>query len=460
MVSSTIFRAYDIRGVVGEDLDAEVARDIGKAFGTFLIRERKVRRPKVVVGRDGRTSSPELAEAFISGLVNAGSLVTDVGLCASPLLYFSNTVGGFDAGCNITASHNPAEYNGFKLVARGGHAVYGDDLQTLYKIIAAGEFEKGEGSVVSGDYLDEYLEKLESLFRFNKKLKVAVDTGNGVAGAFYPRVLSEFGHQVTELYTELDGRFPNHEPDPIVEGNLRDLKREVASRGADIGLAFDGDGDRVAIVTEKGEFVNADRLLMLLSKDVLTRCPGGSLVFTVSNSQVLFDLVRQWGGNPVMCKVGHSYVEAAMSESGAVLGGEQSGHFFLPESYYPFDDALVTSLRVLKIVSDSGKFVSELLSEFPRVFSEPEMRPYCADTEKFGVLEKVKAYFGNKYPHNTLDGIRVELGSGAWAGIRVSNTSPCLSVIMEAGSREKLDEVKEAVLSHLKGYPEIEWNKK
>lgn len=288
-----------------------------------------------------------------------------------------------------------------------------------------------------------------------EKMKVVIDCGNGIAGAFYPKILRELGYEVTELYCELDGTFPNHEPDPIVEGNLKDLKQKVLELKANIGLAFDGDGDRVGIVTETGKFINADKLLMLLTKDVLTRHPKSKIVFTVSNSQVLFDLTKQWGGNPIMCKVGHSYVENAMHEHHAILGGEQSGHFFLPEDYYGYDDALITACRILAIANQNGKPVSELFSDFPPIYSEPEMRPYCADDLKFEVLEKIMNYFKDRYPSNTLDGIRMDFGNGSWAGIRVSNTSPCLSVIMEGGSRKALDEVKVIVLEHLKTYPEI-----
>jgi len=470
MIPQNIFRAYDIRGLYPNELNADVAELIGKGFGTYIVRNLDSRlhgndRMKVVVGRDGRTHSPELHEAFVKGLTATGCQVTTVGLTPSPLLYFANTMGGFDAGCNITASHNPAEFNGFKLVAREGHAIYGEQIQEIYKIIDKGDFEIRGGSSPSAqndtgkaNFLDQYFAKIKSMFRFARPLKVVVDTGNGVAGAFYPKILRALGHEVIELFTELDGTFPNHEPDPIVEKNLTALKAKVLENKADLGLAFDGDGDRVGLVTEKGEFVSADRLLMLLTRDLLSRHPGATLVYTVSNSQVLFDLAREWGGKPVMCKVGHSYVENAMHEHHAGLGGEQSGHFFLPEDYYGFDDALVTACRILKIAADSGKPTSELFADFPWVFAEPEMRPVCPDDQKFKVLERIKAYFAPRYTHSMLDGIRLEFGEGAWAGIRVSNTSPCLSVILEAPTPAKLEEVKSVVLGHLKTYPEIGWS--
>lgn len=457
MIPQNIFRAYDIRGVVPSDLNGQAAELIGKGFGTYLIQQFGLRRPRVVVGCDARKSSPELHLNFLNALASTGCEVTDIGLAPTPLLYFANTVGGFDAGCNITASHNPAEYNGFKLIAHEGHAIFGEQIQEIYKIIEKSNFEKGEGAIQKDDgYFEKYLEKFKSMFKGCRSLKIVVDTGNGVAGGFYPTVLKTLGHQVTELYTEIDGSFPNHEPDPIVEKNLTDLKKKILEVKADLGLAFDGDGDRVAMVTEKGEFVTADQLLMLLTQDVLKRHPGRALIYTVSNSQVLFDLAQTWGGKPVMCKVGHSYVENAMHEHKAILGGEQSGHFFLPENYYGYDDAFATACRVLKIAGESGQTTSELFEFFPKVYAEPEMRPKCPDDQKFQVMERIKSHFAPQFPHSTLDGIRLELGEGAWAGIRVSNTSPCLSVVMEAGNPAKLQKVKTLVLGHLKKYPEIE----
>lgn len=457
MISKNIFRAYDIRGLYPNELNRENAVLIGKAFAHYLIAELNLTTPSVVVGRDARTHSQELQSGFIDGLVESGCNVTNVGLAPSPYLYFANTVGEFDAGCNVTASHNPKDYNGFKLMAKNAHAVFGDGIYHLYDIIQEGEFTSGVGSLKDGSYLDQYTNKIKSLFSFSKPLKVVVDTGNGIAGAFYPSILKSLGHEVVELYTELDGRFPNHEPDPIVEENLEDLKFKVKETSANLGLAFDGDGDRVGMVTEKGEFINADKLLMLLSKDVLSRQPGGTIVFTVSNSQILFDLVAQWGGKSVMAKVGHSYVEHAMTEQKAILGGEQSGHFFLPEQYYFFDDALVTACRVLKIVSDSQSTVTNLFEEFPVTFSSPEIRPDCPDDVKFGLIDKVASFFSEHYSTNTLDGVRIDFGEGAWAGIRASNTSPKISITMEAMSDQRLNEIKKEVLDHLRLYPEISW---
>jgi len=456
-ILKNIFRAYDIRGTYPEELNSETTKLIGKGFATWLIGKFGNPSPSVVVGRDNRTHGEELQKAFIEGLMECGCGVTDIGLSPSPYLYFANTYGEFDAGCNVTASHNPKEYNGFKLMTKNAHAVFGDMIQEIYQIIRTGEFAKGEGAMLHANFMDDYFKKLKSIFSYPRPLKMVVDTGNGVAGMLYPTFLRKLGHQVEELYTELDGTFPNHEPDPIVEANLEDLKKKVIETGADLGLAFDGDGDRMGLVNEKGEFTDADKTLMLLTKDVLSRHPGSDLVYTVSNSQVLFDLAAKWGGKPHMCKVGHSYVEDAMSEYKAILGGEQSGHFFLPEDYYAYDDALVTTCRLLKIISDSEKPVSELFREFPETFAEPEMRPECPDDVKFDIIQKIINHFKDQYPAETMDGIRLDFGNGGWAGIRASNTSPRISITMEAKSQEALDEIKKIVLDHLKSYPEIQF---
>lgn len=454
-LSQKIFRAYDIRGVYPDDLNRETAYLIGRGFGSYLVQKLNKIHPTVVAGRDNRLHGADLQDFFIQGLMISGCHVTNIGLSPSPYVYFSNTDGHFDAGCNVTASHNPKEYNGFKLMLNNAHAVFGEELQKIYQIIQAEKFEENQGKLAYANFMDYYFKRLKSMFNFPRSLKVVIDTGNGIAGMMYPIFLRKMGHEVIELYTALDGTFPHHEPDPIVEENLKDLKNRVREHQADIGLAFDGDGDRVGVVTEKGDFITADQLLMLLTKDVLSRHQGASVVFTVSNSQLLFDQVERWGGKPVMCKVGHSYVEHAMNENQAILGGEQSGHFFLPENYFAYDDALVTACRVLKILTDSEHPLSELFTDFPQTYTEPEWRPCCADEVKFDVIDRIANHFKEKYPCNLMDGVRIDFGDSAWAGIRASNTSPCISVTMEALNASRLNEVKQVVLDHLKTYNEI-----
>lgn len=455
--NQNIFRAYDIRGTFPNELNAENALLIGKAFASYLVKHIGIKAPKVVVGRDNRTHSQTLQDAFIEGLIVSGCTVTNTGVSPSPYVYFCDTVGGFDAGCNITASHNPAEYNGFKLMLKDAHAVFGDEIQRVYQILKKEDFVSGKGSVQNADLTPNYTKTLVTLFGAKKPLKIVVDTANGVTGDLYPKILSAMGHEVIGLFTALDGTFPNHEPDPIVEKNLIELKKKVLETKADAGIAFDGDGDRMSVVTEKGEFVNSDHTLMLLARDALSRNPGRAVVFTVSNSQVLFELIESWGGKPVMCKVGHSYVEHAMTEHKAIVGGEQSGHYFLPEGYFQFDDALATAGRVLKIASESGAPISQLFHDFPATFAEAEMRPECPDIAKFGVIDKVTAHFKDQFPCNTLDGVRIDFGNGGWAGIRASNTSPRISVTMEAKTEVELKRIRDTVLGHLKTYTEIRW---
>lgn len=458
-IDQSIFRAYDIRGTYPGQLNARTAELIGRGFGSYLIKKTRKNSPAVAAGQDCRTHSPELFGGFVSGLLSTGCHVTDIGLTPSPYVYFAVTVGKFDGGCNITASHNSKEFNGFKLMTANAHAVFGEALQEVYRIIHSGRFSEGPGELQSKDYRAQYLLKLKSIFSYRRPLKIVVDTANGVAGLLYPEFLRALGNEVIDLYTEPDGTFPHHEADPIVEPNLNDLKKKVLKEKADLGIGFDGDGDRLALVTEKAEFINSDHLSMLLAKDILTRHPKGTFVFTVASSQALFDFVQAEGGKPVMCKVGHSFVEDAMSRSKAVMGGEQSGHFFLPESYFPYDDALVTACRVLKIASDSNKPISGLFTDFPKTYSIPEIRPYCPDDRKFQVLSGIVNFFKDKYPNTTMDGIRMDFGHGGWCGIRVSNTSPRISVIMEAESPSGLKMIEAVIMGHLKKYPEIDWKR-
>ena len=458
MIDKTIFRAYDIRGIYPSQINRNSAMLIGEAFGKYMKKYHHIKNPRIIVGRDCRLHSEEIQTAFINGLLSTDCDVTDVGMSPTPLLYFANTVGNFDGGCNITASHNPKEYNGFKLIANNAHAVYGADLQDIYYLAQNSSKPGNKGMFSKSDFSKNYLEKLTSVFKFKRPLKIAVDTANGASGKLYPAIFKSFGHEVIGLFTDINGEFPNHEPDPIVEKNLTQLKNKVLDSKADIGIAFDGDGDRCAFVTEGGEMKTSDEILMLLAEDALKRNPGKAVVFTVSNSQTLFDLIKNWGGKPVMCKVGHSFVEAAMTANKAILGGEQSGHFFLPEDYFQYDDAMVAALRILSILSASKKPFSHLFDTFPKTYSMQEARPTCPDKDKFRIIDSITAHFKGIYPSNTMDGIRIDFGNGGWAGIRASNTSPKISIIIEAQSPKHLEEIKKIIFDHIKKYPEIKWN--
>jgi phosphomannomutase/phosphoglucomutase len=357
----------------------------------------------------------------------------------------------------VTASHNPKDDNGLKLQIRNAEAYSGDDLQTLREQIEKDDMITGKGSEREFDAVTPYVDALAKLFAdAGKNRTVVVDGGNGIAGPVNCAVLRAIGATVIELYTEPDGEFPNHAADPSKHDTLKELQTDVKKSGADIGFAYDGDGDRLGIVDEKGTIRSADETLLLLAQDHLKRFPGNPVVFTVSNSETLNTEIARWGGKPHMAKVGHSFVEHAMHEQKALLGGEQSGHFFCGEDYYGFDDALVAALRVLKILNASpANTVSGLMAEFPKVYQAPERRPGCPDDKKAGVITAITEHFKKSYPVNTLDGVRIDFGDGAWAGIRQSNTSPCISVCIEARTSEKLKEVQKIVTEHLSSYSEI-----
>lgn len=489
MIDPHIFRAYDIRGKADMQLTDEACYLIGRAFGTVLQEKYGAEHahPTVILGRDARTHSPKFMEQMCEGLMQSGCEVSLIGETPSPVNYFTICNAGFDAGVQITASHNPKEDNGIKLQLRHAEAYSGDDLQDLRQRIEKKIFRDGEGSKKDFDAITPYTNFLVTLFADAGSGKtVVVDGGNGVAGPVYCDVLRKTGAKVIELYTEPDGTFPNHAADPSKHSTLRELQEKVRAEKADIGFGFDGDGDRTGIVDEKGNIVTADQTLLLLAQDHLSRHPGMPVIFTVSNSSLLETETKKWGGRPVMCKVGHSFVEHAMRENNALLGGEQSGHFFCGEEYFGFDDALVASLRILAIlqspqplptgrqarraaagekiqttgaaVPGRGKqALSDLISEFPKVFQTPEMRPHCPDNLKADVVAKTTAHFQKNHPVITLDGARVDFGDGAWAGIRFSNTSPCLSICIEARSDAKLKAVEEEVLEHMRTYPEVEW---
>ncbi|HVW67196.1 MAG TPA: phosphomannomutase/phosphoglucomutase [Candidatus Peribacteraceae bacterium] len=457
-IDPRIFRAYDIRGRAHEQLTADACRLIGHAFGSELRERTGKESPIVCVGRDARTHGPELEAAVTEGLLASGCNVALIGQTPSPVNYFTICTAELDGGVQVTASHNPAHDNGLKLSVEDAEAFSGEDLQRLRQRIENGQFLKGAGEAEEYDAVSAYAAFLESLFKdVGAGLSIVVDSGNGVAGPVYCDVLAQTGADVTGLYVEPDGTFPNHPADPSKWDTLKDLQAMVREREADIGLAFDGDGDRLGLVDETGTIRTADEILLLLARDHLSRFPGAPVVFTVSNSGILQSEIAAWGGKPVMCKVGHSFVEHAMRDHHALLGGEQSGHFFCGEDYFGFDDALVSALRVLSILKKAGVPLSSLFADFPKVFQAPERRPSVPDDRKLHVVRQVVEHFSKDHPVETMDGARIDFGDGAWAGIRASNTSPSISICIEARSQERLKEIEEMVLGHLKGYGEIEW---
>jgi len=455
-----IFRAYDIRGKAGSQITEDACERIGHAFGSTVRDMYGLEHPALALGRDARTHSLAFENAIAAGLQSAGCHVLRIGETPSPVNYFTICNRSLDGGVQITASHNPGDDNGIKLQVRNAEAYAGEDLQVLRERIEENGYLSGKGSEETIDAVSPYLARLEDMFpHAGDGLSIVVDSGNGIAGPTYCAGLRRIGCAITELFTEPDGTFPNHPADPSKHETLRDLSRKVQEISAHAGFGFDGDGDRLGIVDETGKVRSADDVLLLLAQDHLARRKGAPVIFTVSNSGALESEVCRWGGVPVMCKVGHSFVEHAMREHKALLGGEQSGHFFCGEDFYPYDDALVAAMHVVRILKAAGKPISSLFAAFPKVYQTPELRPHCPDDRKGNVIASATAFFAKTYPVNTLDGARIDFGEGAWAGIRQSNTSPRLSICMEARSEAKLREVEATVLGHLKRYPEITWDR-
>lgn len=440
-MKKTIFRQYDIRGIVPEELNDSDARIIGKAFATFM--RRKISAPKIVVGRDNRLHGEKIKKAFIEGLLEHGVQVIDIGACPTPLLYFSVCETAADGGVNITASHNPANYNGFKMVEKNAHAIAGEDILELYQIIKSQQFaEKASGNISSLEMGKTYEDAISARIQLRRPFRIVMDCGSGIAGGTYPSVFKKLGCEVTELYCDSDGNFPHHEPDPIVEKNLSVLKKKVLETKSDLGLAYDGDGDRFTLVDEKGVFHDANESFALLIKDQLSRHPGGTIVYTVSCSLIIEEMIRASGGVPIMVTVGHSSVEKAMTDHKAILGGEQSGHYFIAEGTRGFDDAAYASGALLAFLSTVDGPVSGVYQTLPRTFSVPEFRPFCEDKRKCLIVQKITDDLSKKYPCVVIDGVRAEI-QGGWLGVRASNTSPCLSVIMEAKNVDTLRQIEQ-----------------
>jgi len=442
-----VFREYDVRGLVDRDLDPAFVQELGRAVGT-LARRRGVR--TMTLGRDCRLSSESYAEAMARGLLSAGIDVTDIGLSATPILYFSIRHLGTDGGVMVTGSHNPPEFNGFK-VCIGPDTIYGDDIQELRRIMERGEYAEGEGRADRREIGKSYEEYLFQGLTVREGISVVVDGGNGVAGLFALPLFRRLGCRVTDIYCEPDGRFPNHFPDPTVPDNLADLISLVHKKGADLGIAFDGDGDRLGAVTDEGRVLWGDELLLIFSRFILKERPGATIIGEVKCSQNLYDDIARHGGRPIMWKAGHSLIKGKMKEEKAVLAGEMSGHLFFADRYFGYDDAIYAAARLLEVVS-SGTSLSDLLADVPKTFTTPEIRVDCPDPLKFRVVEEVKARFAGTHEIIDIDGVRIPFADG-WGLIRASNTQPVLVLRFEAKTEERLREIRaliEGVLEEAK----------
>lgn len=493
LINPLIFRAYDIRGIAeaqpesrdenGKILHAAKPADltensvylIGLAVGTYLKRKYNVR--TIAVGRDNRLTGEDLQNAYIRGLLEVGLKVTNIGISPSPMVYWASCAEissiQFDAATNITASHNPKEYNGLKIVTRGAHSICGDELQEVLKLIQNQDFDRLEtldpkdlegnvensktnGNLKTLDIWPQYKAELLKKVKLHKPLKIVIDAGNGVTGPYAPELFRQFGCEVIELYCELDGNFPNHEANPEELENMQDLIAAVRENNADLGIGFDGDGDRVGVIDEKGNHYSADYLLLLLTRDLTTRLQNPKVVFDVKVSQVIIDAMAEAGADPVMHKTGHSFIENKMKEVNAPLGGEISGHMFFAENYYGFDDAFLAALKILEILSNKSQPFSELFNDLPKVITTPEFKSHCPDDRKFQVVQNLVDHFTKIYDCTTIDGVRINFGDKTWAAVRASNTSPNLTLRFEAKTEEKLQEIQKIMAEQLQKYPEVD----
>ena len=438
MLDPKIFRSYDIRGTVGENLSVAVVRDLGRAFAAAALAEGCSR---IVTGRDGRTSGPTLHEALNLGLVESGVEVIDIGLAPTPVLYFATQGSAATAGVMVTGSHNPPQHNGLKMVLNGGALTEGA-IQSLRTRIQGKDYVDGQGARVHRDQIGPYVKAVLADVRLRKPLKVVVDCGNAVAGVVAPELLRQLGCEVVELHCQVDGAFPNHHPDPAVPENLQDLAQRVRAAGAACGLAFDGDADRLGLVSNQGDIIWPDRLLMFFAQNVLSRNPGAEVIFDVKCSRALRETIREAGGRACMWRTGHSHIKARLRETGALLAGEFSGHICFADRWYGFDDALYAAARFLELLSASDQSVDELFRAFPASCATPEIKIEARDAHKFKIIERLaqKGDFGAGM-RTAIDGLRIDYDDG-WGLIRASNTSPALTLRFEADEPSALERIQ------------------
>jgi phosphomannomutase/phosphoglucomutase len=440
MFKPTIFREYDIRGIADIDLQTDDVIQLGRAIGTYI--QRRVG-SKVNVGRDVRLSGKRLRDALVQGLKLSGCEVTDIDVVPTPLLYYSVKHLKADGAVMITGSHNPAEYNGFKVVA-GSTTIHGSEIQEVWRMIRDEDFASGSGSEKVADIVTPYVEEISRIVSIDRRVKVVIDAGNGTAGPAMQRLLARLDVDAVPLFFEMDGNFPNHHPDPTVEENLDHLKRAVVEQRAELGIAFDGDADRIGAVDENGNVIWGDMLLLIYAREILTRKPGATFIGEVKCSQVLYDELKKLGGNPIMYKTGHSLIKAKMKEVHAELAGEMSGHIFFQDRYFGFDDALYAACRLLEIVAASGKPLSAQLAGLPVTVTTPEIRVDCPDEIKFEVVQRVADHFKSIRDVVDVDGVRVLFAEG-WGLLRASNTQPVLVMRFEAANDRLLAEYQREV---------------
>lgn len=455
-VNPNIFREYDIRGVADRDLTDQTVTMLGRAFGTTVRRKGLT---EVLVGMDNRYSSPRLKKALSSGLLSSGCNVIDIGMLVTPIFYYARVKYGIEAGVMITGSHNPSEDNGFK-IALGPATIHGAEIQALRKLIEEEDFTSGQGNVSSRNPVPDYLAMIKEKIALGPgKLKVAVDCGNGTASYFAVDIIKSLGCEVLPIYCEPDPEFPNHHPDPVKRKNLQDLIKLVLEEKADVGVAYDGDADRIGVVDDSGEVIWGDQYMAVMWPEILAKHPGAQAIIEVKCSQALVDEVERLGGRPVFYKTGHSLIKAKMKELDAPFTGEMSGHMFFADEYYGYDDAYYATGRLLRMLSHSGRPLSALVKKLPKYYSTAETRIPCPDEVKFEVVKRLQEYFRDLYDVIDVDGVRVQFGDG-WGLVRSSNTQPVLVARCEAKTPARLEEIAKTMKDALDSQPEVgefEW---
>jgi phosphomannomutase/phosphoglucomutase len=444
-VNPNIFREYDIRGIADQDLTDDVVSCIGKAYGTYA---QRLGKKNVVLGRDCRLSSPRLQGVLLEAMLATGLNVVDIGICPTPVMYFSLFHLGKDGGIHITGSHNPPDQNGFKICIDKS-TIFGKEIQNLRKLCEEGRFEEGSGSLKGYDIIPAYQEYVVDNITLDRPLRVVVDSGNGTGGPVAPKVMRDLGCEVEEMYCEMDGSFPNHHPDPTIPKNLEALITRVQEGKYDCGIAYDGDADRIGVIDDKGNILWGDQLLILFAREILKRKKGSVVISEVKSSKALFDDIAAHGGKPVMWKTGHSLIKEKMKETQAAVAGEMSGHIFFADRYFGYDDAIYSSCRLIEILSKSERPLSEMLSDVPQMYSTPEIRMECPEEIKFKAVQELTSYFKkNNYDVVDVDGARITFEDG-WGLVRASNTQSVLVLRFEATTEKRRDEIRSLIESEL-----------
>jgi len=439
-MKQSIFREYDIRGIVDEDFDLDDVERLGRGFGAYLAKHGG---RTAVVGRDCRLSSPGIRDAFVTGVVATGIHVTDVGVCPTPLLYFAIRHLETDGGLMITASHNPPEYNGFK-VCIGPDTIFGEEIRRFREVIESGQFIRGKGSCKEYEIVSPYCDHLVARLKLDRPVRLAIDAGNGTGGLAAVPVLERLGCDMVKLFIEPDGNFPHHDPDPTVPENMTILSETVLKEKLELGIGFDGDADRIGVVDEKGHIIYGDMLMVIFAREILRANPGSTFIGEVKCSQNMYDDIKARGGNIIMWKAGHSLIKKKLREEKALLAGEMSGHMFFADRYFGYDDAIYAACRLLEIVSRRSEPLSDYLADLPKTYSTPEIRAECPEDKKFKLVEMVKEELKKDHEIIDVDGVRIIFPDG-WGLLRASNTGPVLVLRFEARSEERLQEIRSVV---------------